>query len=138
MLFVLVLFASIYSKAQYLGKIMVYTTEKDASFIAYINGEKQNFIPTDTFEIELPNVKNVELLIDFVDSNVYDIQKNLDFSQFKYRKFRIVRKKNNFWSKLKSKTGSDEVRINNSGKELIDKFTLKDQSLKSYIKDIND
>ncbi len=131
-------FLPIFGFSQYLGKIFVYTTEKGASFIPYINGERQTFVPVDTFEIELPNVKSVDLLIDFVDSNVYDIKKNIDFSQFKFRKFRIVPIKQGFWQQFRKKTNIDAVHIKPQGKNPVDKFRLKDESLKEYLRDIND
>ncbi len=123
--------------AQYYGKLIIYTDEPNASFIPYIDGEKQTLAPVDTFVTELPNVDYVIVNVDFADSTVYDLEFKVGFKNFKTRIIHIVTVgKDNMWKKLMF--GFQEKHIPpDNGKEVYDRYTIKDESVREYLKNTN-
>ena len=137
-LLIVFLFLALVSNAQYIGKLIIYTTIPEAAFIPYINDEKQTMVPIDTFETELVNVEEVEVLIDFADTTAYDIQLKVNFATLKNRVYRIEYNNEKKWKKeFKEFTNRGDIIIP-TNKNAYDKYLIKRESLKTYINKINE
>jgi len=110
--------------------ILVFTNEKEAEFIPFVNGKQMSMIPVDTFYMEADTLNFVRLDIHFTDNKTADLQKNISFEFFKHKKFEIVYK-GSITRSLNS------LSPDNKSDTLYDKFMLKNLSSVKYLDDIS-
>lgn len=111
-------------------KVEIYTTIQKAKFIPYINNVKMTDSPVDTFTYKVETDQIVNLKVDFVDKRIIDLFIPIDFNGIKFQKYKIV-------YKSKNKKQLEYLESTPQNDTLLDLFTLKNESFKNYLKNIN-
>jgi len=119
--------SSIYAQER---KIEIYTTIKDASFIPIIENKALSNIPVDTFIYVVETDTIINLSIDFPNKSVMDLFITIDFDGIKHKKYQIVYKN-------KAQKTLDLLTDTPENDTLFDLFSLKNESFKNYLKNVN-
>lgn len=124
--FVFIMFLNYFSFSQN-KSIEIITIHQNARFIPYINGEKQEMFPVDTFFMNADTIPYIELLIHFEDEKIADLTKNISFDLFKHKKYEIV-PTSFFVSTINDLDGADATDT------LVQLFMIKDKTVINYLK----
>lgn len=110
--------------------VEVYTHQKSAAFIPFINRVQMSDTAVMSFKYETDKDEKIQLLLHFDDPSTADLYKFIDFSgNFKHQKYEIVLAK-------KAKLLSDYTGVNEGkARPAYIKFVLKNQSFGAYITD---